>query len=583
VRRASCRARGWLAGLLAVLLLTTGCGLALPGGVQTPGAVPEEQSRDGEIAVVPPGPTDGATPRDIVTDFLGAQSSPEGRHLVAREFLTPEASRDWRDDAGVRVYDAASPPDVEQLSADVVQVRAKAVAIVDSDGSYRRSTGEIDDTYRVRCTGRTCRISSLKDGLRLNQGDFVRSFAARPVYFLAPSLGPTEQGRHLAADLVWLPRTDDPQRLVQAVLDGPSVALRGSVTSAVPFGTRLLHPVTATPDGVVTVDLSRQVRALPDDARQQLSAQLVWTLRSLRTAFTSLRLLVEGGPFEVGGSSGLQDGRAYASFDPERLEPGVPGMYLDGRRLHDLVDFSPALGAAGSGQPPADDAAVSPDGELAVLTTLRDGRSELRTGPQAGPFGPVRASGRLSSPTWGSGEQGLFLLRGESVVRLPPTGDPVEVPVDGSTEPVRRIEVARDGVRVALLTGDPAAPSLMVGRIEQGASGPRIVATREIAPTLSEVVDVTWETDVSLVVLASFQLGRLPARVAADGFTSSPPVLASRLPLGLTATAVAAAAGRPVVLAGVLTGGRDQGERLYRDDGSQFVAEADGHRPFYPG
>lgn len=575
------RGTGALAALLATVLLTAGCGLSLPHGVQTPGAVPDEQSRDGEISVLPPGPTDGATAHDIVVDFLGAQSSPEGRHAVAREFLTPEANSEWHDDAGVRVYDAASPPAVEQTGPDVFTVRAKAVATVATDGSYRRSSGDINDTYRVRCTGRTCRISSLRSGLRLSQGDFVRSFAARSVYFLTPPLGANRPERHLAADLVWLPRTDEPQRLVQAVLDGPSLALRGSVTTAVPTGTRLLHPVTATPDGVVTVDLSRQVRALPDGARQQLSAQLVWTLRSLRTAFTSLRLLVEGAPLSVAGSTGPQDVHAWASYDPDRLDAGVPGLYLDGRRLHDLVDFSPALGAAGSGQPPVDDVAVSPDGELAALTTLRDGRSEVRTGPQAGPFGPVRASGRLSSPTWGSGEQGVFLLRSGSIVLLPPTGDPVVVPFEGSTEPVRRIQVARDGVRVALLVGDPDAPSLMVGRIEQGASGPRVVAPREITPSLSKVVDVAWETEVSLVVLASFQLGRLPARVAVDGFTSNP-VLGSRLPLGLTATSVAAADGRPVVLAGVLSGG-DQVERVYRDDGSQFVAQATGRRPVYPG
>lgn len=584
MRRALLRRRGTgrVGALLVAVLLTAGCGLSLPRGVQTPGAVPDEQSRDGEISVLPPGPTDGASPRDIVVDFLGAQSSPEGRHAVAREFLTPEAGREWDDEAGVKVYDAASPPVVEQTGPDVVRVKAKAVATVETDGSFRRSTGDIDDTYRVRCAGRTCRISSLRSGLRLNLGDFVRSFAARSVYFLAPASGAAPAERHLAADLVRLPRTDEPQRLVQAVLDGPSLGLRGSVETAVPAGTRLLRPVTATPDGVVTVDLSRQVRGLPDGARQQLSAQLVWTLRSLRTAFTSLRLLVEGAPLPVAGSPGPQDVRAWASYDPDRLNPGVPGLYLDGRRLHDLVDFSPALGVAGSGQPPVDDVAVSPDGELAVLTTLRDGLSEVRTGPQPGPFGPVRASGRLSSPTWGSGEQGLFMLRSRSVVRLPPQGSTlVDVPVEGSTEPVRRLEVARDGVRVALLVGDPDAPSLMVGRLVQGPSGPRVVAPREIAPSLSKVVDVAWETDVSLVVLASFQLGRLPARVAVDGFTSSP-VLGSRLPLGLTATSVAAADGRPVVLSGVLSGG-DQVERVYRDDGSQFVAQANGRRPVYPG
>lgn len=571
--------RRLLAAAAAVLALT-GCGLPLPEGVATAGRVPDEQPRDGAIAVLPAGPLPGATARDVVVGFLGAQSSPEGGHAVARRFLTPDAARTWRDDAGVEVYDAAEPLAVEQTSnPEIVTVRGRTSAVVSPDGAFRRRTVPLEDTYRVRCADGTCRIAALEDGLRLTPTDFTRSFQPLPVHFLAPSYADTTSTGHLVADLVWLPRTDEAGGLVRALLAGPSSALEGSVTSAVPVGTRLLRPVRTGADGTVTVDLSATVRALDARRLEQLSAQLVWTLRSLGPAFTRLRLLVEGAPVEVEGSTAAQRAAAWPEYDPERLRSGSPALYLDDRQLRSLVDGGLASSPATEGQLAVDAAAASPDGFLALLTDVGGGRSALRTGPQGGPFDPVRATGVLSSPTWGSGEQGLFLVRDGAVVRLPQQGAPAPVPVVGLDRPVRRVQVARDGVRVALLVGDAASPHLLVGRLEQDSGGTRVADAREIAPPLEAVVDVAWETSTSLVVLARFPFGRLPARVAVDGFTASPPLLGSRLPEGLTPVSLTAAPGRPVVLAG--TAGGEQA--IYRDTGQGFRRQARGRAPFYPG
>ncbi len=562
-----------LSGVLA------GCGLPLPGGVRTPGLVPEERPRSGGVAVLPPGPAPGATPRDLVEDFLAAQKSPEDDHAVARQFLTPEAAEAWDDDAGVRVYDPSRPLVIEQTTPESVRVVAQLAAVVSPDGSYRRASGSVSDDYRVVCQGDRCRIADLEPGLRLSPGDLVRSFAPRAVHFLAPSSGEATAGAHLVADLVWLPRTQQATRLVQAVLDGPSRALEDSVASAVPPGTRLLGPVRTASDGTVTVDLSGEVARLDDPARQRLSAQLVWTLRGLGTGFSRLRLRVEGGAFPVDGSSAPQPASSWPAYDPERLRPRAPALYLEDRALRSLVDGGLSTSAATEGQLPVDLAAASPDGFLALLTSTGDGEVALRTGPQAGPFDTVRATGALTSPTWGSGEQGLFLLRRGGVVLLPAEGPLQEVPVDGESRPVRRLQVARDGVRVALLVGDAERPDLLVGRLQAGPDGPRVVGLREIVPTLGRVVDLAWETGTSLVVLADQPLGVLPVRLAVDGFAG--PAFDSRLPQGVTPVALTAAAGRPLVLAGRKAG--EQVDRLYRDNGSAFVPEATGRAPFYPG
>jgi Lipoprotein LpqB beta-propeller domain/Sporulation and spore germination len=564
------------AALAAGLLLLVGCGLPLPGGVRSPGLVPEEQPRDRQITVVPPGPRDGASPRDLVERFLVAQGSAEGDHAVARQFLTPDRARTWRDRGTVQVYDATSLG-YEQTTPDTVTVTARKTAIVGEDGVYRRSDQPLVDTYRVRCAGARCRIAVLPDGLRLNANDLVRSFAPRSVYAVSPDAAPDGQVRHLVADLLWLPRDDLAGGLVRAVLAGPSSALEGSVETAAPPGARLLRPVRAAPDGTVTVDLSGEVRALDDLRRQELSAQLVWTLRALGTGFTRLRLLVDGRPLEVDGDDGPQPAQAWDGYDPERLQRRTPALYLAERRLRSLVDGGLASSAATEGQQPVDLAAVSPDGFLALLTDRPDGRVELRTGPQQGPLSGVRATGALSSPTWGSGERGLFLLRDGSVVRVGAGGGAVQVQVDGAPGRLRQVQVARDGVRVALLAGDADDPQLLVGRLAPSADGPRITGLWEIATGLRGLVDVAWESGTSLVVLGAFNLGLLPARVAVDG--SSTQVLASRLPQGLTPVSLTAASGRPVVLAGRADGA----ERLYRDNGTSFEQQATGREPFYPG
>lgn len=566
--------------LLAVMLLLSGCGLPLPRGVQSPGAVAEEQPREDQVVVLPPGPAPGASPAELVEDFLVAQGSPEDRHAVARQFLTPERAQDWDDEAGVQVYDPARPPVVEQTSnPEIVRVVAQLSAVVSREGVYERVDRQRTDDYRVRCVAGTCRIAALEPGLRLSKGDLGRSFAPRAVHFLAPSRG-EPAGGHLVADLVWLPRTDPARRLVQAVLDGPSPALGDSVGTAVPPGTTL-RSVDVAADGTVTVGLSERAAGLQGPAAERLSAQLVWTLRGLGTGFTRLRLLVQGVPLAVGGSTAPQDADAWQAYDPERLRSRTPALYLEGRTLRSLVDGGLASSDATDGRLPVDLAAASPDGALALLTRRAERRLELRTGPPTGPFDVVRATGDLTSPSWGSGEDGLFLLRGGALVLLPPEGPLVPVPVAGLDLPLRQVRVSRDGVRVALLVGRADRPQLRVGRLVRRGAGLQVVGLREIVPTLSRVVDAAWETGTSLVVLASFPVGVLPARVAVDGATA-PPLQNTPLPQGVTPVSLTAAAGRPLVLAGTRAGAPGK-ERLYRDEDMQFRDQGPGREPFYPG
>lgn len=570
---------------LAVLLLT-GCGLPLTGGVQAPRTVPEEQPRAGAVSVIPPGPEEDATPEQVVRGFLGAQSSPEGDHAVARQFLLPGTA--WDDRARVEVYDPATLESGQEQGSEVVTVTARRTARVGEDGAYRRDGGTILDPYLVRRDQNgQWRLAKVPAGLRLTSLDLGRSFAPRDVHFLAPPYGEASSTGHLVADRVWLPVVDDlPQLLVDALLRGPSSALGGSVLSAVPPGTTR-RAVRASVDGTITVDLDGPLGTLAPAVRERLSAQLVWTLRSAGNAFSRLRLLAGGQPYEVDGTTEPQEAGDWQEYDPERLRSQAPAFYLSDRQLRSL-DGGLATSAATEGTLPVDEAAASPDGFLALLTRRGPRDATLSTGPQAGPFS-VRLTGDLSSPTYGSGEQGLWLLRragGQTrLLLLPPQGPARLVEVEGLEDGVRLVRVARDGVRIAFLTGEAGRGRLLLGRISSdGAGRPTVEDVREVTTAVRGATDVAFASGTSMVVLTRFPFGQLPARLAVDG--SSLEVLDSRLQQDVEPVSVTAAAGRPTVLAGRLReDGAPAATRLFRDEGrGVFVPQpGEGSAPFYPG
>ncbi|MCW2715461.1 MAG: Lipoprotein LpqB, beta-propeller domain-like protein [Frankiales bacterium] len=574
-----------LAGLL--LLLLAGCGLPLPEGVRSAGDVRPEQPEEVGIEVLPPGPQDGATEVDLVQGFLRAQSSPNNAHAVAREFLAPGTP--WDDDELVIVY-RASPtamPDPERLGQ--VVVRLETVARISDDGSYRLDSRTLEERYTYgRQPDGQLRLTGVPPGLRLTPADRELSYRSYEVDFLALGIDGQATSR-LVADRVFLPVTADPaSAVVAAALRGPSLPLRGAVTTAAPPGTTLVSPVR-TDAGLVTVDLSGGARALDSRGRQRLSAQLVWTLQAAR--YSGLRLLVEGEPFEVEGVDEVQQVSDWPGYDPSAVDEQAPLLFVRDRKLLSLDGTVEPSDATRGAALLVDEAAASPlRGALGLRTATPSGIDEIRTGPAAGPFGaPVLAEPELGSLSWGSGDQGLWVLQGgrRPVVWLVPGPDaepgtsPRQIEYEyppGASGPLTRLRVARDGTRVALVFGTGADRRLHVGRIEPVQGQLRIAGVIAVAPALSDVTDLAWRSGTSLAVLAADveTAGLLPVEVAIDGSSVSP---VQRGGLTGTPVSLAAAPGRPLTVS-ALEGGRS---RLFRDNGSLFRLQQDGGRPFYPG
>lgn len=576
-----------MVGWLALLVLAAGCSLPLPSGVQVPGKVTAEQRPPRDIQVLPPGPRAGATPTAVVLGFLGAQSNPDKRHAIARMFLTPDKGGGWLDQGEVRVYDPRTLllRQAAQIGdQSTVEVTADVTGVIHPDGSYAaQMPTPSTEVYGLRRSGRgPWQLSDVPAGLRLSPADRDRSFRPRRAYYLAPSY---TAGRpdHLVPDLVLLPVQPDPApSLVARLLAGPSRSLEGSVTTAVPAGTAVRSVTTAAP-GIVTVDLSRQVLTLPGTARQDLSAQLVWTLRQLGSDFTGLRLLVEGRPLPVPDTGVVQPSSDWEAYDPDGLVVDAPLFYVADRRLHSVGAPLPAGPltsgqAADPGAVPVDAVAVTPDGvRVAVLATSRPaGIVQVRTGPLRAPSyaaPPLHEPG-LTSPSWGSGEAGLWMLRGGTeVLLLPSVGPARTVPLDRTLPaPLTSLAVSRDGARLAVVAGG----RLFVGRVEPGGpAGVRIVGLLAVAPQLTGVRVVTWQTGTSLVVLGRVQDTLLAVRVAVDG-SSAVPFDGPGLPG--PPTAIAASPG------GIWVGvGAGRTARLYRVSGRGFEAGPTGSAPAYPG
>lgn len=564
----------------ACLLLLTGCGLPLSSGVQQPGALPAGQSQgDGNIQVLPPGPRDDALPLEIVRNFFGAQSDPADRHASAREFLSPELRATWRDTGSVSVFGTELEVRSVEGAPDLFRVTGALVGRISADGAYTPARGTIDVQVSVRkgARGRPV-ISKVPDGLLLSTADRDRSFRSRSVYFLVPPT-PGEQPSHLVPDPVFLPvGADSADALVRRLLAGPSGPLGDSATTAFPPGTAI-REVRTDPSGLVTVDLSAQVGSASPPRREQMSAQLVWTLLgSSPGLYSSLRLLSVGHPVVVGpgSASGVQDHADRDSYDPDGLTASSPLYYIGGRRLR-VLDPTSGPAADASGRQVVDAAAASPRGGGLALVERSRRADELRTGPATGPFLVRARSASLQSPSWGSGERGVWYLDRGRLMLAPLTGTPFPVPMDGIAAygPVTAIRVSRDGARVALIAGS----RLVVGRVADRPGGPRVVALRNVAAGVRDVTDLAWDSATSVVILGRVAAVTGLVRVVVDG--SSVMLINKILDYQSTPISLAAAPDRPLVVGALYR----TAPVLYREGGLTYSREPGivGGLPFYPG
>ena len=166
-----------------------------------------------------------------------------------------------------------------KYSARSVHVRARQVGTIGADGAFTTRAGgeEVTRWFRVTREAGQWRISRLADGLLLTRLDVDRTYRSYSLEFLSPG-----QDR-LVPDPVYVPvdRAGASTSLTRALLDGPTRWLAPAVGTAIPVGTQLVVDAVPVENGVAQVDLTSDALQAVDEAREQMVAQLVWTLTDL--------------------------------------------------------------------------------------------------------------------------------------------------------------------------------------------------------------------------------------------------------------------------------------------------------------
>ncbi len=174
----------WLIAVTVSLVLV-GCSNVPDFSVaQVPTTGPIEQgpqvgsSADGQfIRVIARPPRPGMTRTQVVQGFLDASASFDGDHVVARQFLTNQASSDWDPGAGVAVYEGV--PALNQAPARV-SMRAVQAGEILSNGRYEVSAPgtELVKRFELTRVDGEWRISQVPQGLVLSNADIDRAFRA---------------------------------------------------------------------------------------------------------------------------------------------------------------------------------------------------------------------------------------------------------------------------------------------------------------------------------------------------------------------------------------------------------------------
>lgn len=491
--------------------------------------------QDSQLQVFAMPPREDASPAEIVQGFLEALTSDDPQYATARQYLTGDASGDWRPERSTTVL--AGGPDIqvdrvtERDSTDnyAFTLTGSKVARVDGEQSYTPMGGHYSQPVHLTRDKKSgqWRIDVLPQGVVMGQSDFQRNYmSVNKYYFASNTWADAAPSATAVADPVFVRRRVDAMtQVVRSLLSGPTKWLEPSVSSSFPAGTALRRGVTSlVPDDQnrLTVPLNEKASGVGREKCREMATQLLFTLQNLTPTVDAVTL--QGA-----------DGSTLCSFESGRAEtvatrgsvkrPDYLYFVDDKQRLVRIADTGtasgaePVPGALGEGVQKLQSAAVSWD-ERTAAGVGSDGRSLFVSSLVAGSAldAPVLQSqsqgkaedDRLTAPSWDARGDLWVADRDPARPRLwvleQGGGEPLEVKVPGLKGRVDAVRVAADGVRIALVVkADNNSKSLLIGRIERDEkAGERpvvsVLGLRSAAPELEDVTAMSWAGDSRLVV-----------------------------------------------------------------------------------
>jgi Lipoprotein LpqB beta-propeller domain/Sporulation and spore germination len=565
-----------LATLLAALV-AAGCATIPSSGPVGYAKTPAPPGGGGAACcgLIVEGPKPGWLPQQIVSGFLLASASFAHGHEVAREYLTPSASKSWKPGSEVTILSATpsvyeqQPQRVAQDNRAIVVVSWQELATLNSSGQYvAAGHGRARQVFTLESVKGQWRIDGLPSTheLLLTSVLFRLDYAPRNLYFYAPP------GKILVPDPVFVPveSTDLVTRLVNGLTQNPNTWLGSAAVTAFPPSARLrkIQVLPAPPGGkTAIIDIGLPPRT-PQSTVQAMAAQIVWTLTS--PAYTpaliqAVKLKINGLLWSPKPGGSIQTLGGYRRYLPRgRRNEDLYYLTTDGAvRMFGTLAHSQAVpGQAGTGQPQLNKIAVSPDGNY--LAGVAGPATTVYTedlAAAAKPHASARAASlrsRLtgtgfSAPSWDNagdlwvagrvkGLQGIWVVPATN-------GAPTPVTLPDGLGPVTALRVAPDGVRIAMIVGTGAAAHIVLGAIARSAAGIDITGTVPLAPGLFGPSALTWYDEDHVLAITQQATGtRLwEVPVNGDGPTReiAPPGMASITAAGRqNALYVGMAAGR---------------------------------------
>ncbi|MEV5325863.1 LpqB family beta-propeller domain-containing protein [Nonomuraea sp. NPDC052634] len=446
---------------------------------------------------------------------------------VLQQYLTPQARQKWSASGPVTViedlYEVIPPASMDGTEPSMkITVKGRWVAQISEDDSYKPTAGPWSQDFElVREPGGGYRVNSLPQGLLLTAADVARSYRPTNLYYLA-----LDGQSRLVVDRVRLRlKTTETyaETVLKRLLEPPTEALRGAVTTGFPAGSAI-ESIRSGEERVV-INLRGDFDVLDLSAEDALRAQIRHSLNNNEIAKGRIiEVQVDGEPY-ITDRPGTED--SWLGDGGERA------YYVDNGALHYLGQDGAAgavAGAAGEQRDGYDHFAVSKDNGNGIYVAARTstGVSIAKIG-QDGGWQEVIQGKHLTPPTWRrDGTLWTYDRDKQALLRYDPNGSGgpqrVATPKQFVGLNITGLRIARDGVRVVVTIDNE---TVQIGALIGEGRGVRLGNLQSLTTTegSDEIIDVAWADDLRLLVLVKSKAGQILNEInVGDGQTSGVPL-----------------------------------------------------------
>ncbi|NUT53353.1 MAG: hypothetical protein HOV94_39620 [Saccharothrix sp.] len=501
-----------LLAVLLALVVAAGCA-AIPTETSP---IPVNPSAGNATEAAAPEPVKDIDPLTLVREFVNASAIPDRGYAAAKAYLTEDAKKAWNTKGTPTIIDTTfNTVPTPGVTADdkhrIVLLQGRNVGRLQlEDNSFVQLIGTLDTPIGIeRDADGQWRISAPPDGIYVPLGGFQQNYQRVTLFFYNPDFNV------LVPDPRWVvmaPSTSIPSRVMDLLLKGPAVGMRGALTTAIPNGAAQRKNTSEGNDGALEVDLTK-VGDISVQVGKQIVAQVVKSLAGVTSS--RIRVLVEGQSINADQRewrpADVQTGEALTTPNAD-----LSGMLVNAGRVKQ-VNGDALPGPAGAGEYQTVSAGQSMDGsQLAVVSRVGEGSVRLRVGPLSEQLAEVdlRAS-TMTRPTWlFSGRQGepstevWTVADGATVVRVIKTDSGWTANAVNASEltelggGITELRLSRDGTRVAAVVGG----KLVVAAVVRGQdSAVSLRSPRHLQPSVlgAGAVALDWLAQDVLVVSTS--------------------------------------------------------------------------------